>query len=146
MVKNSTGGKKAKGASRKGIEPKQQATRLAQDGEMYAVVTKFWGGGLVEVRCVDGQTRKCVIRNKFRGRRQRDNKVALNCALLVGVRDYESKQDTCDLLEVYSTADQEELGDDMKILFPERAETDFDDSSPAFLESDESAAVVFDDI
>jgi initiation factor 1A len=145
MVKNSTGGKKAKGASRKGIEPKQQATRLAQEGEMYAVVTKFWGGGLVEVKCTDGQTRKCVIRNKFRGRRQRDNKVSLNCALLVGVRDYESKQDTCDLLEVYTLADQEQLGDGMKILFPERAQADFDDSGPAFIEN-EGEAVAFDDI
>lgn len=145
MVKNSTGGKKAKGASRKGGEPKQQATRLKQDGEMYAVVTKFWGGGLVEVKCADGVTRRCVIRNKFRGRRQRDNKVALNCALLVGVRDYESKQDTCDLLEVYSTADQEQLGEDMKILFPDRAQTEFDDA-PVFVESAESEPVVFDDI
>ena len=146
MVKNLSGGKRAKAASRKGVAPAAQNTRVAEDGEMYAVVTKFWGNGLVEVKCADGQQRKCVIRKKFRGRRQRDNQVVLNGAVLVGVRDYESNKETCDLLETYSAADVERLNDpSLKVLFPDYEPGEPLESAPAFIEN-EGEAVAFDDI
>ena len=147
MVKNLSGGKRAKAASRKGGAPAAvQNTRTAEEGEMYAVVTKFWGNGLVEVKCTDGQERKCVIRKKFRGRRQRDNQVVLNGAVLVGVRDYESNKETCDLLETYSAADVERLNEPaLKRLFPDYEAEEPLDSAPAFIEN-EGEAVAFDDI
>ena len=46
MVKNKTGGNKAKKQGRKHISvPQNRNTRFAkEDGEMYAVITKIYGG------------------------------------------------------------------------------------------------------
>jgi len=106
MVKNVSGGKRAKAVGRKheGAAPSRLRT-AADPAELYAIVTKMWGNGLVQVTCADGVSRQCVIRQKFRGRRARDNRVALGSGLLVGLREFETLQDKCDLLEVYSEAD-----------------------------------------
>ena len=75
-----------------------------EDGEMYAVFTKLYGGSSSEVTCSDGKTRLCVIRNKFRGRNRRDNRASVGTACLVGIREWESARalQTVDLLHVYS--------------------------------------------
>ena len=88
MVKNKTGGNKAKKQGRKHINiPQNRNTRFAkEDGEMYAVITKIFGGPNCEAKCNDGKTRMCIIRNKFRGRGKRDNNVALGTWVLVGKR------------------------------------------------------------
>ena len=146
VKKNAGGGKRARAASRKGAAPPQQNARVAEEGEMYAVVTKFWGNGLVEVKCSDGETRKCVIRKNFRGPHKRDNLVCVNCALLVGVRDYESSKTKCDLLEVYSSADVKRINDaSLNVLFPDEQEEPLE-APLAFVERDDGVAVAFDDI
>jgi len=110
MVKNLSGGKRAKGVGRKHETAGPTRLRTAEDpAELYAVVTKLWGNGLVQVTCSDGESRKCVIRQKFRGRRARDNFVGVGTGLLVGLREFESNQDKCDLLEVYASTDLERL-------------------------------------
>jgi initiation factor 1A len=110
MVKNLSGGKRAKAASRKLTDVAPSATlRKAEEGELYAVVTKNWGDGLVGVDCADGVARKCRIRKKFTGRRQRDNRVMIGSAVLVGMREYATDKETCDLLEVYAPGDLERL-------------------------------------
>lgn len=116
MVKNISGGSKAKGQARKfsGAPKQTRALRTSSDeSEMYAQVTKYLGNAMCDVICVDGATRLCHIRGKFRGRGKRDNLVSNGAWLLVGLREWETekkdKKDSCDLLEVYSESDKETL-------------------------------------
>ena len=120
MVKNTTGGSKTKGQARKLINTDSKSTnkmlRLSTDAcEVYAQVTKNLGNGMCHVLCVDGRTRLCHIRGKFRGRGKRDNMVGLGSWILVGLREWEMgkndsiKLENCDLLEVYSDHEKEKL-------------------------------------
>jgi len=117
MVKNTTGGSKTKGPARKFVNTARQPSniRLAvDDGEIYAQVTKMLGNGMCHVLCIDGKTRLCHIRGKFRGRGKRDNLLGVNNWLLIGLREWESGKDekkmqNCDLLEVYSAMDVDRL-------------------------------------
>jgi len=75
------------------------------------------------VKCIDGETRLCIIRKKFKGRSKRDNMITNGSYVLVGVRDWEvvevGKKRKCDLLEVYSSSDIEQI---KKYLSPEEWE------------------------
>lgn len=124
MVKNTTGGSKHKSQARKNVAPRggaSSALRVAQEeGECYAQVEKMLGGSNCHVKCVDGDTRLCVIRGKFRGRGKRDNTLSTGSLVLVGIRDYETckgggKLQTCDLLEVYRESDKTRLFSIVKI-------------------------------
>ena len=113
MVKN-FGGNKSKRGGRKHQKPVRRGIRyIEEEGEIYAAVTKLFGGGGCEVICADGAKRFCVIRKKFKGRGKRDNLLTGGVWVLVGVRDWEvrceGKMQKCDLLEVYSEADKEKL-------------------------------------
>lgn len=116
MVKNTKGGKNAKKFGRKfanqGGGP--SVLRMSKDpAEIYACCSKIYGGANIEVKCVDGVDRLCIMRNKFRGRGKRDNVIAVGTWLLVGLRDFETvkegKRENCDLLEVYKDYDKEKL-------------------------------------
>ena len=121
MVKNTTGGSKTKGQARKLINTDSKGAnkmlRLSTDPcEVYAQVTKNLGNGMCHVLCIDGKTRLCHIRGKFRGRGKRDNMVGLGSWILVGLREWEAERDdsskkleNCDLLEVYNDHDKEKL-------------------------------------
>ena len=115
MVKNANGGNKSKrGARKHAAPPPRRNLRMIQDGaEQYAVVTKIYGGPNCEVMCMDGKLRMCIIRNKFRGRHKRDNHIATNTWVLVGLRDWEAravnKAPRCDMLEVYNSIEKEKL-------------------------------------
>tara|TARA_B100000902_G_scaffold383669_1_gene422830 strand:- start:1738 stop:2295 length:558 start_codon:yes stop_codon:yes gene_type:complete len=115
MVKNKTGGNKAKKQGRKHINiPQNRNTRFAkEDGEMYAVITKIFGGPNCEAKCNDGKTRMCIIRNKFRGRDKKDNTIMANSWVLIGLREWEvvanNKLEKCDLLEVYNNTEKEKI-------------------------------------
>ena len=116
MVKNTTGGSKAKGQARKFVSGGKQARALrvsTDECEVYAQVTKYLGNSMCDVICVDGITRLCQIRGKFRGRGKRDNLVSVGSWLLVGLREWatekKDKKESCDLLEVYSETDKENL-------------------------------------
>ena len=125
MVKNTTGGSKTKGQARKFVNARQTSNnniRLSNDeNELYAQVSKMLGNGMCHVLCIDGKTRLCHIRGKFRGRGKRDNLIGNNSWLLIGLREWESEQDNnqsenskkklqnCDLLEVYSPIDVDRL-------------------------------------
>lgn len=114
MVKN-TGGNKSKRQCRKHVNtPQQRNVRyIKEDGEMYAVITKMFGGPNCQAMCMDGVSRLCIIRNKFRGRDKRDNTISVNSWVLIGRRDWEArsgnKLEKCDLLEVYSQSDREKI-------------------------------------
>lgn len=122
MVKNTTGGSKTKGQARKFVTaPAKHTLRISQDElEVYAQVIKNLGNGMCHVMCIDGETRLCHIRGKFRGRGKRDNLVGNSTWLLVGLREWElsatsskkpGKLENCDLLEVYNDLDVQRLKD-----------------------------------
>jgi initiation factor 1A len=115
MVKNA-GGNKTKRDARKHIAPQSDNRELRvikEDGEIYAVVKKLLGCGQCLVTCLDGKTRNCIIRNKFKGRGKSGNAVEIGAWLLVGVREWEvrknGKESCCDLLHVYSQGDKDKL-------------------------------------
>lgn len=128
MVRNKSGGNKnRRGARKKLHEPVRTALRKAVlDGEMYARVTKIFGGGMADVLCNDGVVRLLVIRRSFRGRNKRDNFVALHSVILVGIREWEvvavGKKPKADLLYIYSKQqiyELKKLEDFNEILLPE---------------------------
>ena len=115
MVKNA-GGNKQKKQGRKHTSGGGGGgqLRIAKDeDEMYAAVVKIYGGGRAEVKCIDRAERIMIIRNKFKGRGKRDNIISPGTWVLVGLRSWEVKnvdaKETCDLLEVYSSNDQDAL-------------------------------------
>jgi translation initiation factor IF-1 len=120
MVKNDTGGNKGKGLARKHVNAAKcggsKLLRVATDeAERYAVVSKMLGNGMCYVRLLSGgnggnaSDKLCIIRNKFKGRGKRDNILDSGSWVLVGMREWASKQDTCDLLEVYNDGERDRL-------------------------------------
>ena len=90
MVKNQTGGNKAKGQARKftnaPASKQGKPLRVAIDiCELYAQITKNLGNGMCHVICIDGVIRLCHIRGKFKGRGKKDNLVGSGSWLLVGL-------------------------------------------------------------
>ena len=113
MPKNTKGGSGHKRQARKHTSGGNQnnRTRFSEDPlEMYAVCTKLYGQGHIEVMCHDGVSRMCVIRKKFKGRGRRDNTIIMGTWVLVGKREFEvraaGKKEKCDLLEVYKDNDK----------------------------------------
>ena len=130
MVKNSSGGNKAKRGARKDLTDsgKKELRTIDEDEpcEMYGFVSKYFGNRMCEVMCHDGSTRMCVIRAKFCGRGKSGNIVNVGKIVIVGIRDWEVRSDgekKCDLLEVYTDADKERLfqSNDQKIMNLKRA-------------------------
>lgn len=118
MVKNTKGGSGHKSQARKFASvSSSKKTRLSEDEmEIYACVTGLLGGANCSVKCVDGETRLCIIRGKFRGGRgKRGNMLTRGTWVLVGTREWSSESGSdkeskkCDLLEVYNDADKQEL-------------------------------------
>lgn len=116
MVRNDAGGNKGKGLARKHVNASKgggsKQLRVAADAaEKYAIVSKMLGNGMCYVNLLDGTigNKLCIIRNKFKGRGKRDNILDSGSWVLVGLRDWSSKQDTCDLLEVYNDGERDRL-------------------------------------
>ena len=119
MVKNA-GGNKSKKIGRKFVTNNYSNRRLrlkqeSEEDEIYACVSKIYGQGRCQIRCIDSKERECIIRNKFRGRGKRDNTVKVGTWILAGIRGWETitqkKEQTCDLLEVYTENEQKQLKD-----------------------------------
>lgn len=117
MVKNTTGGSKAKGQARKFVSqaPTNRLRLAHEEAELYAKVSAMLGNGMCEVMCIDGKKRLCHIRGKFKGRGKRDNFITRESFILIGLREWEGdeakevkgkiKLPNCDLLEVYNSGD-----------------------------------------
>jgi initiation factor 1A len=116
MVKNTTGGSGAKGYARKNFtSQKSTKLRLSEDPcEKYAQVTKMYGE-MCEVRCDDNICRKCFIRGKFRGKGKRSSFIRLGEVVLVGLRSWASDTSQCDLLEVYTAQEVQQLKNHPKV-------------------------------
>jgi len=111
MVKNATGGKKAKGMASKHTKPKSKVLRTIQEeGEKYGVITEKLGGGHAKVACMDNITRMVVIGSKFKNER-----LARNQMVLIGLREWQTKiqgsdkLEKCDLLEIYTDIETDAL-------------------------------------
>jgi initiation factor 1A len=115
MVKNITGGNKSKKQARSSggpSQPNKNVRKAVEEGEIYAVVTKINGGNNCQVMCVDGITRCCFIRNKFKTFGKHENTISVGVWILAGIRLWESRSagvQKCDLLEVYSQTEKDNL-------------------------------------
>jgi initiation factor 1A len=120
MVKNTTGGNKSKGFARKEmIASNSHKLRLSEcENEKYAHITKMFGNGMCQALCDDSKERTCIIRGKFRGGKgKRNSFVVVGTIVLVGLRDWESDSDKCDLLEVYNQNEVDQLKHHPKVPY-----------------------------
>lgn len=163
MVKNTNGGSKAKGFARKHASNNNNNNNdvrvVEEEGEIYAIVTKMCGGSMFQCYGIDHVERLCHIRGSFSGRKKRDNIVINGGWVLIGVREWDKKDEEtqtvitssastaskkkklpqCDLLEVYNDKDRERLmatvKENWKILVkhdPTRIGHDDDDDAEEF--------------
>lgn len=123
MVKNEKGGSKHKKFARKNVKGNsgfdERVRKSEHVDEIYASVSRILGNGRVEILCNDGQSRHCVIRNKFRGKNRRGNGVEQGSVILAGRRSWETpnpdKIETCDLLCVYNSSQINKLKTDPSV-------------------------------
>jgi len=111
MVKNTHGGNKSKSMARKNLVSSHESSlRLpASPHEQIAVVHKLLGNGMFYAMTQDQNIILARIRNKFKGRSRRDNDIALGKLVLIGLREWASSKDECDLLFVYDPNDYSRL-------------------------------------
>jgi translation initiation factor 1A len=123
MPKNLKGGSRHKKQAKKhNIVKSKSKLRIAkEEGEIYARVLSLYGNGMAEVICNDGIKRLLIIRRRFKGRNRRDNDVAIDKMLLVGLREWEviseKKKEKVDLLYVYSNDDIDDMKNDSKLNY-----------------------------
>ena len=98
MPKNKIGGKKGRKGGNKNNGQQKQELIFMEDGQAYAQVTKIYGNGRFEVRCFDGKIRLGILRGKMRKR------VWVNQGdfVLVGLRDFQTNDDKCDIMHKYT--------------------------------------------
>jgi len=112
MVKNTTGGNKAKGFARKSQSSGSSNERLRLptcELEQFACVTKMFGNGMCEI-FLNNETRLIGhIRNKFSGGRKRNNLITAFTIVMVGLRDWETVAKNCDILCIFDDNEVEQL-------------------------------------
>lgn len=116
MVKN-LGGKRTKGLARKTYQSNNHfdiKLRLpTSPEEKYAVVRKLYGNSC-SVLCDDSKERLAMISGKFSRRsNKRNNFIAPGTVILIGLREWatvvEGKIEKCDILEIYSLQELDQL-------------------------------------
>lgn len=110
MVKNSGGGNRAKKFARKDTGVKVVAKlRLSEDpDELYGCVTKLHGN-TCDVVTIDGSKLVGHIRGCMSGKKKRFCIIGANTIVLIGMRSWESSKRHCDILEVYTSSEVEQL-------------------------------------
>ena len=111
MVKNTTGGTGTKGLARKhqlGARDGKLITP-SSDLEQVCCVTKMLGNGMCEVYTEDNTRLIAHIRNKFRGRQKRHNMISTTSIVMVGLREWENPVKNCDIMEIYSDSQIEQI-------------------------------------
>jgi translation initiation factor IF-1 len=113
MVKNTKGGKGAKGLARKTATTNFNAgekLRLAVDElERYACVTKMFGNGMCEITLNDNEKLVGHIRGAFRGRQKHRNLITVHSIVMIGLRDWEEVRKNCDILYIYDDCQIDQL-------------------------------------
>jgi translation initiation factor 1A len=76
---------------------------LKEEGQEYAQVLRILGNCRIEAYCMDGKTRKCHVRGKFR------KKVWINKddIILIGLRDYQDGK--ADVIHKFSSDEARQL-------------------------------------
>lgn len=116
MVKNTKGGKGAKGLARKSQNSFSSSIRYSQDElEQYACVTKMFGNGMCQITLENETTLIGHIRNKFRGRQKRHNTINVFNIVLIGLREWEKTPKNCDILFIYDDNHINQLKENPKI-------------------------------
>jgi initiation factor 1A len=139
MVKNKTGGNKAKSFARKNENHFSDSDKLrlpVEDGELFAIVTNVFGASMCSVSTSNGLNLIAHIRKKFTGRAKRNHFIFKNSIILIGLRSWESTHKNCDVLEIYSPSDIAQLK--LFPLFPFHDSSDSFDSSFSFSSSSSS--------
>jgi initiation factor 1A len=112
MVKNTTGGTGTKGLARKHQRSSVREGKLitpSSDLEQICCVTKMLGNGMCEVYTEDNTRLIAHIRNKFRGRQKRHNMISVSSIVMVGLREWENPVKNCDIMEIYSDSQVEQI-------------------------------------
>lgn len=148
MVKNTHGGNKSKSMARKNLVSSHESSlRLpASTHEQIAVVHKLLGNGMFYAMTQDNNILLARIRNKFKGRSRRDNDIALGKLVLIGLREWASAKDECDLLFVYDPNDYSRLPfhtehDNNPFMFVNNLHDDDLHDSNIFTEHDHSSSL-----
>ena len=102
MVKNTTGGKKSKGA--KSVVAEQKELVMAMEGQTYGLVTKMLGDRRIMVKLSDNTEIMAVIPGKFKDKK---NWVTAGCHVLLNLREYQSSK--ADVAYVYSPTESKRL-------------------------------------
>ena len=106
MVKNTKGGNHKNQARKDSYSNSSSKTRTSNDpNEIYATVSKIYGGKLCDVITSNGDTLSCTIRGKFSGKFKHSNLLSINSFVLVGIHDWATDKSKCDLLHIYSILD-----------------------------------------
>lgn len=108
MVKNVTGGKKGKLGCRKSFTP-VKAVFSSNEMEVYGIVVKMMGGKICEVKCQDDVTRLCHIRGAFSGKNKGSNFIRPGQWVLVGLREWSTDKNHCDLMFIYEDRDKDKI-------------------------------------
>ena len=118
MVKNTSGGSKHKGFARKREnESHSDRIRLSEcDLEQYACVTRM-NGNNCNVTTIHGIELIGHVRGKMSGRNRRQCNIVKGSVVLIGLRDWERNPKNCDVLEVYSPQEIEQLKTIPKVQF-----------------------------
>ena len=111
MVKNTTGGTGTKGLARKHQRSARDGKLItpSSDLEQICCVTKMLGNGMCEVYTEDNTRLIAHIRNKFRGRQKRHNMISVSSIVMVGLREWENPVKHCDIMEIYSDSQVEQI-------------------------------------
>jgi initiation factor 1A len=142
MVKNTTGGKRAKQAGHKTFTTNK--TMLSTSPmEVYGIVVKMMGGKICEVKCDDQENRLCHIRGAFSGKNKGANFLRPGQWVLVGLREWSSNKNHCDLLCIYTDRDKEKILQTRSMDVLQTEEHRMNDIDP---DADLNIEVNFDDI
>ena len=87
----------------------KSGVRVAEEGEIYGIVTKCLGNGQLLIQLKDGGERMCKIRGKFN--KKNKDVITVGTWVLVAEQWYSTKQTHCDLLEVYTPPEIKKLKD-----------------------------------
>lgn len=134
---NKKGGKKYK-RQKKDTEPVSRKLRIIEEeGEEYGRVVKELGSRRFTVECCDGKVRLAQLRKGMR----RSVRIKPDDWVLIGLRDYETTDDKCDILCKYETDEVRRLKKDGHL----NAEVDVELAEES-KEDDEDMAFDFEDI
>ena len=103
MGRNKFGGNKQRGMANKDAVGEGEPMRYVADPrlEFYAKVVRALGNGMFHVK--DSLQRLLVahVRGKMRGKSKRSNLIKLDDIVLIGLREWESSPQNCDILFLY---------------------------------------------